>query len=51
MRSLDGVGTGIKLQHDEPIFPKQIDSLNSYEIRILWGLAIAFAIHSVDRKA
>ena len=25
-----GVGTRIKLQHDEPTFPKQIDRLNSY---------------------
>ena len=30
IRSLDGVGTGIKLQHDEPTYPKQIDRLNSY---------------------
>ena len=30
-RSFDGVGTGIKLQHDEPTFPKQIDRLSSYE--------------------
>ena len=31
MRSLDGAGTGIKPQHGEPTFPKQIDKQNSYE--------------------
>ena len=34
-RSLHDVGTGIKLKHDEPTFPKQIDRLNSYQIQFL----------------
>ena len=37
-----GVGTGIKLEHDEPTFPKQIDRLNSF------GISIALVIHSLD---
>ena len=41
IRSLDGVGTGIKLQHDKPTFPKQIDRLNSYKLFILYEYMVS----------
>ena len=38
IRSLDGVGTGFKLRHDEPTFPNQIDRLNSYQMGFQFGI-------------